>query len=381
MPGSEIQAQLLENLFDQTLLRRPHWAQAFETAAFIVLGMLLVWATPRWKPRNAAALIAVIAVVAIAAAYAAFRWQRLLFDAATPLLSMMVLFSVLLVLTLGEAARQRRALERVVAVQREEAAYIAGELRAAQRIQTGILPASDLFVADRRIDLAALMVPAREVGGDLYDFFLLDDRRLFFLIGDVAGKGLSASMFMAVSKALYKSAALKARDTSVGTLMSTANIEVSRDNSEMFFVTALAGVLDLETGDLIYCNAGHENPYVVGGEDGSLSILEDGAGPPLCAVDDFAYTDASYRMRRGDRLCLVTDGVTEAQNAACELYGRARLTSLLRGSSGRHGDALRASSVVEDIRADVETFAAGAEASDDLTILVLRWCGPQEAAH
>ena len=107
------------------------------------------------------------------------------------------------------------------------------------------------------------MIPAREVGGDLYDFFRLDERRLFFLVGDVAGKGLSASIFMAVSKALYKSTMLRAPGADIGELMSAANAEVSRDNPEMLFVTVFAGILDLDTGELAYCNAGHENPYLV----------------------------------------------------------------------------------------------------------------------
>ena len=164
-------------------------------------------------------------------------------------------------LTLAEATRQRRALERVVQAQREDSARMAGELEAAQRIQTATLPRAELLHGDRAHRSAATMMPAREVGGDLYDFFMLDDRRLFFLVGDVAGKGLSASIFMAVSKALYKSAMLRAPDADIGAIMAAANAEVSRDNAEMLFVTAFAGILDLDTGELDYCNAGHDNPY------------------------------------------------------------------------------------------------------------------------
>ncbi len=373
MPGSEIQAQLLENLFDQTWLSRPSSAPWIELTAFVLLGILLIWATPRWKPRNAALLAVACIALPVAAGIAAFVWGRLVFDAAAPALGLLLLFSVLLVLTLGEAGRQKKRLEHIVQAQREQAAFVAGELDAARRIQIGFLPRADLLRDDRRIELASAMIPAREVGGDFYDFFPLDGDRLFFLIGDVAGKGLSASMFMAVSKALYKSAALKAPDASVSALMRTANDEVSRDNPEMFFVTAFAGVLDLQSGALTYCNAGHDDPYLIGPAQPGLARLADGAGPPLCTVDRFAYDDGHGPMRPGELLCLVTDGVLDAQNPQGERYGSGRLQAVL--TRVRDGDRT-ARTLVDVLRADVQAFAAGAEAADDLTILALRWIGP-----
>src|SRR5262249_6091392 len=157
-----------------------------------LVGALLVVVTPRWNPR-AVALLAVAFIAAFfGVAYAAFRGQRLLFDAATPAICLLLLFGILIVLTLAEATRHKRSLERVVQLQREQSARIAGELDAAKRIQMATLPRPEALRTDTRFDLAATMVPAREVGGDLYDFFLLNDDRLFFLVGDVAGKGLSA---------------------------------------------------------------------------------------------------------------------------------------------------------------------------------------------
>ncbi len=376
MPGSEIHAQLLENLYEDTLLRRPDWAPWLETALFLMLGGWLVYATPRWKPRNAALLMVAGVLLPAAVAFAAFRAQRVLFDAATPAVGLMLLFGLLLVLTLTEATRQKKALERIVQFAREETARIAGELEAARRIQTATLPRADLLDGDARIDIAATMIPARETGGDLYDYFRLDEHRLFFLVGDVAGKGLSASIFMAVSKALYKSATLRARDGDIGELMSAANAEVSRDNPEMLFVTTFAGILDLETGRLQYCNAGHENPFLIHDEDAQVRRIEDGDGPPLCAMSDFAYRGARYAMRPGELLCVATDGVTEAQNRAGALYGRARVEAILP-ALGRGPTTARV--VVDALRADVEAFAAGAEPADDLTILALRWRGPGAA--
>ena len=218
------------------------------------------------------------------------------------------------------------------------------------------------------------MIPAREVGGDLYDFFRLDDRRLFFLVGDVAGKGLSASIFMAVSKALYKSATLRAPDADIGALMSAANAEVSRDNPEMLFVTAFAGILDLETGELAYCNAGHDNPYLLHPADATVRRIDDGDGPPLCAMDDFAYRGraaahaAGRAALRGHRR---RDRGAGSRGRAVRQRARAR--RCCRG--WRSGDAT-ARDVVDALRADVGAFAAGAEPADDLTILALRWNGP-----
>jgi serine phosphatase RsbU (regulator of sigma subunit)/CHASE2 domain-containing sensor protein len=372
MPGVEIHAQLLENLYDQTLLNRPTWGRYLEALLFLLLGALLIFATPRWTPRNAA-LLAVACVVALAAlGYLLFRTERILFDAAIPGISLTLLFAVLLVLTLTEANRQQRSLERLVHRQREEGARLAGELEAARRIQTASLPSTELLRDEPRIDLAAVMVPAREVGGDLYDFFYLDANRLFILAGDVAGKGLTASIFMAVSKALYKSAMLRDPRADIGDIMTSANAEISRDNPEMMFVTVFAAILHLESGELDYCNAGHDNPYLLARGGSSAIRLENGGGPPLCTVDDFAYGGARVRLGAGDLLCICTDGVTEARNLEGAMYGDARLREILLKANKANAAA---SAVLAAVREDLAHFCAGAEQVDDYTVFLLRWNG------
>jgi adenylate cyclase len=376
MPASEIHAQLIENLYDQTWLQRPSWAAALELTVFVLLGLLLIWATPRWKPRNAALLALGCVVLPAMAAYFAFKTQRQLYDAATTGVGLLILFSTLLVLTLGDATRRRKSLELVVQAQRVQAAYISGELAAAQRIQTGILPRAESLRDEGRIDLAATMIPAREVGGDLYDFFHLDEDRLFFLIGDVAGKGLSASIFMAISKALYKSATLRQPEATISELMRAANDEVSRDNPEMFFVTIFAGIIDLDSGELAYSNAGHENPYVLDPRRSALARLDDGSGPPLCTVEGFPYEAGKHLMRPGELLCLVTDGVVDAQNLAQERYRSERLQRVLAQLTA--GEAT-AQIVVDGVLADVRSFVGTADPADDVTVLALRWLGPATA--
>ena len=377
MSGSEIHAQLLENLLDGTLLQRPSWAPRLEAAVLLVLGGLLLWAVPRWRTWQAALLLLGCVAVPMLLAFAAFRSQQLLFDALTPGLSLLLFFGVLLLLTLAEATQQGRALQRLVQAQREDSARLSGELQAAQQVQTATLPRPELLHGDPRVDLHATLQPAREVGGDLYDFFMLDERRLFLLVGDVAGKGLSASIFMAVSKALYKSAMLRAPDADIGAIMRVANGEVSRDNPGSLFVTAFAAILDLHSGVLSYCNAGHDNPYRLHPGHGELRCIDDGDGPPLCAMPDYDYRGASLQLLPGEMLCLMTDGVSEAQTPDGQLYGNDRVKQRLLELQQR---GVGARALVEALQADVNAFAAGAEPADDLTILALRWNGPAGAS-
>ena len=366
VPGVELHAQLIENMNDRLFLVRPAWAPWGEAAVFTVLGGLLILGTPRWPVRYASLMAIACAVALLPLAYAAFRMNRWLFDAATPALALLLLFGALLALTLADATRNRKALAEVLQRQREETARVAGEMQAAQRIQLDTLPRPD-SLRDARVEIAAFMEPALEVGGDLYDFYKLGERRLFFMLGDVSGKGLPASIFMAVSKALCKSTMLRAGEIDLGRLMLQMNAEVSRDNPAALFITVFAAVLDLDSGELAYCNAGQENPWLVAAE-GAATRLTEGGGPPLCVVEDFEYSVGRHVMRRGDMVCIVTDGITEAEDAAKSLYGTARVERAL-------ARARSASDALESVREDVKRFAGGVAQSDDMTVLAVRWNG------
>jgi serine phosphatase RsbU (regulator of sigma subunit) len=371
MPGIEIHAQVLENVFDGTLLTRPRWAPWVEALVFLAVGLVVVVLVPRLPPGRSTALMLLLLLALGAAGFAAYWGSQLLLDASVPGTALAFLFSAMLAETLSEANAQKKLLQEHLQHEREAAARLAGELDAARRIQMGILPRPEsAFPSEQRFEIAASMEPAREVGGDLYDFFMLDDDRLFFLVGDVSGKGLEASIFMAVSKALCKSAALR-RGQPIQELMVEANAEVARENSEGLYVTVFAGVLDARTGVLEYCNAGHPAPLVLA-RDGGITRLADGGGPPLCVLEQFAYVAAVHRAAPGDIICVVSDGVTEAMNGGGELYGADRLTRVLES----HGSAASPAAIGEAIRADVSRFAENAEVADDLTLLVLRWNGP-----
>jgi adenylate cyclase len=155
-------------------------------------------------------------------------------------------------------------------------------------------------------------------------------------------------------------------------MLSDVGGEIARENPEGLFVTAFAGVLDANTGTLHYSSAGHDAPYVLSPDRAVDERLDAAGGPPLCVVEGHRYAAAQHRLRRGDTLCLFTDGITEAMNAAGQLYGRERLRAVL--------EAVRAAPTVhavgEAIRTDVARFVGSAEPADDLTLLVLRWTGP-----
>ncbi len=372
MPGVEIHAQLLEAIFGGGLLSRPRWVVWLEAATLVAGGLVLVWTVPALPVRASVLLLLPVISVPVGLALFFYHKQRVVYDAASPAVGLAIVFTAMLSVALASAESQRRTLREQLAQQREAAARVAGELEAARRIQMGSLPRpGTAFPGEQRFDLYAFLEPAREVGGDLYDFFALDADRICLFIGDVSGKGLPGSLFMAMSKSAFKSIAL-GRAGDVGAMMREADREISRDNGEGLFVTVWAAVLNVARGDIEYCNAGHDPPYVVLRRGRALERLDEGGGPPLCVLDAFPYVAASHRLSPDETLCLVTDGVVEATSPSGEFYGRQRLEALLAGLTAEAD----VTEVGEAIRRDVARFAAGVEPADDLAILVLRWNGP-----
>jgi len=373
MPGVEIHANVLENIFDGRVLRRPYWAAWAEALALLVAGAALIAALPASRVFLWPVMLAGLFAALLGGGFAAYHYGQLLFDAAMPALGIGVVFVVMMGALFAEALMQRRRLRQRLQQEREAKARLAGELDAARRIQMGILPrAEEAFPGETRFSVYAQLEPAREVGGDLYDFFMLDPDRVFFLIGDVSGKGLPASMFMAVSKALCKSISARHPTSVTGTLRE-ASRDIGRENPEQYFVTLVAGILDARTGELRLANAGHDTPYLIR-RNGKVERLEAGGGPPLCTIDDFPYGETIYTLAPGDTLCMVTDGITEAMNERGELYGTARLTGFIERFAREAGESAP-QRLVTAIRQEVTRFCNGAEPADDLTLLVVRWTG------
>lgn len=365
--GVENHAQSMEAILEGQFLRRLELAPRMEAAVLVAFGLTLFFLIPRSNAQRSAAYLVAGIVAVVAAGAAAFLFLGLLFDPVAPVLGASAVFGVMQAGSLAEAQRQRQQL-------REQAARMAGELDAAKRIQMGLLPdPREVLAGERRVDVAALLEPARTVGGDFYDCFMLDERRLFFVVADVSGKGLPASLFMASVKSMLKSAALTV-EGSVGGILVRAQDEIRRENPESLFVTALAGVLDLETGELEYANAGHE-PAWSHQPHGRPERLDASGGPPLCVLEQYSYPSTRRTLARGEWLLALSDGATEAMNPAREFFGSERL----RTSLAWLGDEADAVAIVTRVRDDVRRFSGAAEPADDLTLLAVRWEGPAEA--
>ena len=236
---------------------------------------------------------------------------------------------------------------------------IATELSVATNIQKGMLPHLEPdFVGNSRFELFASMDPAKEVGGDFYDFYMLDEHRLGITIADVSGKGVPAALFMAISKTILKSALMYVDGkTNLAGLVEKANRQICSNNEEMLFVTAFVGVLDLKTGIMNFVNCGHNPP---------LAFYK-----ALGIDEEASYREERLKLAPGDMLFLYTDGVTEAMDPDGRLFSEGRL----KESLDRTGGAVAVREILETVRKDVGAFAGTAEQSDDITMVGLRYLG------
>ncbi|MCX6373326.1 MAG: SpoIIE family protein phosphatase [Actinobacteria bacterium] len=253
--------------------------------------------------------------------------------------------------------------ERVTRVQKER---MEGELNVAREIQLGIVPAIfPPFPEREEFDLHASLESAREVGGDLYDFFLLDDDHLCMAIGDVSGKGVPASLFMAVTITLLR--AVGHRTSLPDEVLARVNAPLCRDNDAAMFVTLFFAVCDVRTGEMTYSSGGHPPPYIVRA-DGAVEPLPRTAGAGLGVSSRIAFGTGTAKLECGDGLLLYTDGVTEAMDAAGGMFGEERLVAALGGVAAQDG----AAHMMAAVRAAVDGFTAGAEQYDDITMLGFR---------
>lgn len=245
---------------------------------------------------------------------------------------------------------------------------IESELKIAHDIQMGILHKIFPPFPDRKeFDIYATIEPAKEVGGDFYDFFFLDDDHLCFAVGDVSGKGVPAALFMAVTKTLVMTKATKGSTSE--TILSRVNKDLSLDNPSMMFVTLFLGILNIHTGELDYCNGGHNPPYILR-RNGVIESLEMTGGMALGIMEDFSFQSKKAHMQEGDTIFLYTDGVTEATNRAEELFSGGRLEKDLATLYERPLTAL-----VGGVMERIKVFSEGMPQSDDITMLVLRYFG------
>lgn len=249
---------------------------------------------------------------------------------------------------------------------------IGSELRIARNIQLAMLPKTFPPYPERSdIDLFGTLTSAKEVGGDLYDFHVRDEK-LFFCIGDVSGKGVPASLVMAVTRALFRN--ISAHETSPESILSQLNDTMTQGNDANMFVTLFVGVLDLTTGLLCYANAGHNAPIIVTADNNQTTQLSVDANLPVGIMPGYVFTAQEAMIDSGTTIFLYTDGLTEAENITHELFGLERVRAVLNGT-------LAPRELIEQVIRSVHTFVDGAEQSDDLTMLAVKRMQPSSAVQ
>jgi serine phosphatase RsbU (regulator of sigma subunit) len=368
----DLHAQLIESILFGDLLRRPPILDWFELAAALAAGLVVIWLLRYARPLRVVGIALALAASLFGLELVLFRLADLLFDSTFPALTLLCALAVMLVGSLRaaqvELVREREAKQRVE-----------GELAAAQAIQMGLLPRRFPAFPDRHdIDVYARIEPARMVGGDLYDYLLIGgSSRLFFLIADVAGKGIAAALLMAVTKEVVRDAVLTF-GPALDRILAEANRKTVAASAELqseggVFVTAFAGILDLGSGEVTYASAGHDSPFVLGGGAGLRQLVTKG-GPPLGAVEEFRFPIDHDRIEPGEVLLLFTDGITEAEDADHKFYSSDRLAKALMTAA-----TVDARHVVAAVIDDVNRFVGGAEQADDMTVLALRRVGAAAA--
>ena len=267
--------------------------------------------------------------------------------------------------TIDKAVEQ---IEYIRSAQKEHAQLvdIQTDLSVAREIQHAILPRTfDLKLQDAdKVNIYASMLAAKDVGGDFYDFFPIDDHRMGFTIADVSGKGVPAAIFMAVSRTLIKATGLQDKPTNE--CMSTVNDILCDESVGSMFVTVFYGIYDLQTGQITFTNAGHNPPYILKA-DGQVEVVKSPCNLVLGAVPDMPFSCDTLKLDPGDTLYMFTDGVTEAENKNHDQFGESRLEEALaecKGTDSKH--------IVDTVNAKVKEFINGAAQSDDITQLVIR---------
>jgi sigma-B regulation protein RsbU (phosphoserine phosphatase) len=239
------------------------------------------------------------------------------------------------------------------------------ELNVGHDIQHSMLP--DTMPDCAEIELCASMDAAREVGGDFYDYFMLNDEELCFCVADVSGKGVGSALFMAMTKLLLKSRA--SDDKLPSKILTRVNAELARDNPTCMFVTVFLAAINLRTGKVTYTNAGHNLPLIKRAS-GEVEEVPDLHGPVVGVMEDRDYGESSVDLGPGDVLLVFTDGVTEALDKEGSLYSDARLLQTMQDIS-----EISADSILKIVRGSVEEFALGAEQADDITMISLQYNG------
>ncbi|MCR4885084.1 MAG: SpoIIE family protein phosphatase [Clostridiales bacterium] len=359
MYGVEFQANVI-----QSLINGMYKTEVPDLPQLIVLFILCLgaaFALNRMTVARGGILCAGIIILGIGASFIMYRAGLVTHPTWMPA-TFLLLYVVSIVLHYIHAARERQLL----ALKEER---ISAELSLATRIQSNALPKEFPPFPDRHeFDIYASMTPAKEVGGDLYDFFLIDDDHLCVVIGDVSGKGVPASLFMMVALTLIHHVAM--HELSPARILQSINQEICSRNSEEMFVTIWLAVLEISTGRLTAANAGHEYPALKKA-DGHFDLFKDKHGFVIGGMDGVRFREYDIQMEKGDKLFVYTDGVPEATNAEDAFFGTDRMIEALRS-----GESHTPSEILDSVASAVHAFVGSAPQFDDLTMLCLTYFGP-----
>jgi CHASE2 domain-containing sensor protein len=344
-PGVGVHAEVFNSIMNRCFISRaPKEANLLMLA---VLGLCLFFAILKTKPKKGLVILIGSIFIFLAAAVLAFNLLGVWIDVFLPTVVMIVLY---LALTFYKyIAEWRRRL------------FLENELEVAKKIQESFLPKR--LPAVETIDIAAAMHTARKVGGDLYDFIDIDPERVGVMVGDVSGKGIPASLFMAMVMAKFKF--LASSEIPPQNVLFNLNSSLVKESSSNLFVTMFYMIFDLKEGIVRYANGGHV-PVAYAGLSGNVEFLDVYEGAPLGLMDG-PYSGKEMRFNKGDTYVLYTDGVTEAMNARSEMYGKERLAACIES----HRD-LSAKALLEEIERDVRRFEPPTKQHDDMMIIVIK---------
>ena len=356
----EIQANVIQSLLNGNL--KTEVSDGIQIAVIVILCIAAVWLFFNRRLWVGAVICAGLILFGFVCSWLLYLMGYVAHILWLPV-AVLLLFLSAIIWHYWMAAKARRKLE----LEKER---IATELALATRIQASSLP--KVYPDRTEFSLCASMTPAKEVGGDLYDFFLIDDDHLCLVIGDVSGKGVPASLFMMLAGALIHHVAM--HETSPAKILTEVNAEICARNPEEMFVTVWLGVLQISTGLLAAASAGHEYPAMKR-PDGSFELVKDRHGFVIGGMEGVRYREYTLQMDPGSKIFVYTDGVPEATNGSEEMFGTDRMISALQAHEQGTPEE-----ILKTVKESVASFVGEAQQFDDLTMLCLAYHGANPAS-
>lgn len=367
----ELVAQMIEQILDNRFQYRPTWLVWAEIIVFYLLALMFATIFGRRSSLQMLPLGLMITFCFMPMSMALFATTGLLLDGLGLSMGLLIAGGFSMASYLMERDRRHREVQFALLTERAERSRMDGELDVARRIQMSLLPPAESDIASG-LEIACNIEPAQTVGGDFYDYVQRPDGKIFFSIGDVSGKGVPASLFMALSKSLWTSAALVHGD--LANLQEQANRDITRDNRDQMFVTGVACLFDPETMILKYSGAGHDMPILARPGEQTRALPE-ASGPPLGLGDGLSFPIGEVLLRPGDLICLFTDGLTEAEigthvpGTGPALFGVRGVVQAMQLAASVHADAKTSVGMVLDHLQQRSRTPSGA---DDRTLVIAR---------